>query len=615
MVWNGGGSRMRRAEDRGRRLRLETLEDRCLLAALADQWPAALPLASAAREAQTAPQQLASAALLADDAFEPNDTRSAAKSLGTISRTTTIDRLVMADSHDWYRFYLPAKGTVDDAVVLDFLNSQGDLDLRLYNSFGVRLRTSATVNDGERISLRGLARGTYYIDAYGYRGAENPDYSLTIRRRAPLVDDAYEENDSRTAARNLGTVAEPQTLASLAMADNADWYSFTMNGPGTSADFVEISFEHAQGDLELALFNSAGTRVRLSDGATDAERVSVAGLPAGTYFVRVFGFLGATNPSYSLQIDVGNEITTPPPGGDGQFDIQFVFSGLTAAQRAYFERAADRWESVIVGDLPDARYLGQTVDDLLIDARAVRIDGVRGILGQAGPDRMRGGSRLPYHGVMEFDRADVSAMIADGTFLGVILHEMGHVLGIGTLWEDLGLLAGARTANPRFTGSQAVAAYNSIFGRSAAGVPVEAGGGPGTRDSHWRESVFRRELMTGWVGPGSNMPLSRITVGSLADIGYTVNMAAADPFVPPASLVSSTAAGVNSGTTSSLRSAKAEPAASRPPRHLEHREVRARQAYFAQFAEGTGRRSYEAEVDELFSRELSDIFLLGSSGL
>jgi hypothetical protein len=38
--------------------------------------------------------------------------------------------------------------------------------------------------------------------------------------------------------------------------------------------------------------------------------------------------------------------------------------------------------------------------------------------------------------------------------------------------------------------------------------------------------------MTGWAGPGTNLPLSRVTIGSLADLGYTVNYAAADAYTP-----------------------------------------------------------------------------------
>ena len=58
-------------------------------------------------------------------------------------------------------------------------------------------------------------------------------------------------------------------------------------------------------------------------------------------------------------------------------------------------------------------------------------------------------------------------------------------------------------------------------------------GGPGTADAHWRELVFDNELMTGFVNFGTN-PLSGITVASLADVGYAVNLAGADPYSIPA---------------------------------------------------------------------------------
>lgn len=107
---------------------------------------------------------------------------------------------------------------------------------------------------------------------------------------------------------------------------------------------------------------------------------------------------------------------------------------------------------------------------------------------------------------------------------------MGHVLGIGTLWSRSGLLVGAGGANPRFTGAEATAEYNRIFGVNESSVPVENTGGPGTRDGHWRESVFGEELMTGFLD--GSLPLSRVTAASLGDIGYEVDLDAADSFVP-----------------------------------------------------------------------------------
>jgi hypothetical protein len=161
----------------------------------------------------------------------------------------------------------------------------------------------------------------------------------------------------------------------------------------------------------------------------------------------------------------------------------------------------------------------------------VDIDGIGGILGQASPDANRPGSLLPYHGFMEFDRADLQEMEANGQLYEVVLHEIGHVLGFGVLWSALGLLEGAGTAGPRFTGPQAVAEYQALVGASVSSVPVENRGGAGTRDAHWQEAVLGSELMTGYVSPaGVANPISRLTIASLADLGYTVHLAAADSF-------------------------------------------------------------------------------------
>jgi hypothetical protein len=75
--------------------------------------------------------------------------------------------------------------------------------------------------------------------------------------------------------------------------------------------------------------------------------------------------------------------------------------------------------------------------------------------------------------------------------------------------------------------------YRTLRGSGAAKpVPVEATGGEGTRDSHWRETVFANELMSGFVESKGN-PLSRMTVASLQDLGYRVNLAAAEPYSLP----------------------------------------------------------------------------------
>lgn len=214
------------------------------------------------------------------------------------------------------------------------------------------------------------------------------------------------------------------------------------------------------------------------------------------------------------------------------FDIAVRYSG-DPSLKGFFTDAASRWSQVIVGDIPDFKLFRRTIDDLAIFASVTSIDGAGGILGQAGPILFRSGSNLPALGIMQFDEADVADLVSEGQFDEVVLHEMGHVLGIGTIWEQLGLLSGGGGSDPRFTGANATAEYNNIFGTSASSVPVENTGGAGTRDGHWRESVFDNELMTGFLNQGQANPLSRVTVASLADLGYQVNLNAADPYSAP----------------------------------------------------------------------------------
>lgn len=219
-----------------------------------------------------------------------------------------------------------------------------------------------------------------------------------------------------------------------------------------------------------------------------------------------------------------------------KIEVRFL-GGLTTAQKNAFKKAADRWSRAIVGDLPSVMVGGEVIDDLLIEAQGVAIDGVGRILGQAGPTNLRPVSAgtsalLPAKGIMSFDSADLANMEADGTLVDVITHEMGHVIGIGTIWEDKGLLVGAGTQNPRFTGTNAKRVYGQLRGTGPTPVPVENIGGAGTRDGHWRESVFKNELMSGFISEANN-PLSRLTIASLQDLGYRVNLSAAEAFSLP----------------------------------------------------------------------------------
>jgi hypothetical protein len=219
--------------------------------------------------------------------------------------------------------------------------------------------------------------------------------------------------------------------------------------------------------------------------------------------------------------------------------------------------AITRWENAITGDLyrddiPRGFFSathcggfgeavnGTWLDDIILMVNIAPIDGLGKILGQASPCAIRF-DILTEVGFLTLDSDDLSRLAGTQTLTDIIFHEIGHVLGFGTLWSGFdcppddpftacwSYLTGEGTADPRFAGPLAVQEWQALGGMGT--VPVEGTGGSGTADSHWRESVFTTEMMTGFVSPtGTTNPLSRVTLASMADMGYVVNYAAAETF-------------------------------------------------------------------------------------
>ncbi|MES2123199.1 MAG: Ig-like domain-containing protein [Gemmatimonadota bacterium] len=227
-------------------------------------------------------------------------------------------------------------------------------------------------------------------------------------------------------------------------------------------------------------------------------------------------------------------------------DVRFIGTA-TPAQRDAFASAAFRWMKIIVADIPDVPVnvaagqacsgfptpaMNESIDDVVIFAQVTGIDGVGGILGSAGPCIRRTQGLFTAIGSMRFDVADLVGLQNTNRLEPVILHEMAHVLGFGTVWTDKGLLNGAGGADPFFTGAEALAIWPTFnLGYAGQPVPVENLYGTGTRDSHWRESVLVAELMTGIIeAPGVPTPLSKLSIASMKDLGYSISYATADSY-------------------------------------------------------------------------------------
>jgi hypothetical protein len=235
-------------------------------------------------------------------------------------------------------------------------------------------------------------------------------------------------------------------------------------------------------------------------------------------------------------------------------------SDLSAADQAKFTDGLAYWDSVIL-DHQDNQSRNWILN---VDTFNTPASGGFVTLGSAGPSSIIVSNVVPGSGLggswpnrfllSGGGNASFNIHPEAGTLrASTVLHEIGHALGIGTLWEDNEVYndGNAATGNRtgagnigEYTGANALAAYQAEFiGQGAVTfIPVEQGGGGGTANGHWNEvdggggltgivdasgNDFRDELMTGWASPvEANTFVSNTTLQSLRDIGFTLEVAA-----------------------------------------------------------------------------------------
>jgi hypothetical protein len=264
-----------------------------------------------------------------------------------------------------------------------------------------------------------------------------------------------------------------------------------------------------------------------------------------------------SSPDSNIQYIINNQTNDP------QFD--------SVEYKNIIQDAVDKWDRIITGN---PTFLTQTnVDwDLDINISYENLD--PGILGGAQIKYYDGtlnfGQFFPTEGNLRLasaylpDLKDNKVNSDKSELYWVVLHEIGHLLGIGSfILSENDLLFGEPVVSYvedsqtkyYYTGEHAFQAYKDYFApyydvSQFSGIPIEDDGNLGTINSHPEKGavsftsvndrmisgVFHpglgHELMGGWSENGAYTPLSKITIGFLEDMGYLVNYDEADLYDP-----------------------------------------------------------------------------------
>lgn len=291
----------------------------------------------------------------------------------------------------------------------------------------------------------------------------------------------------------------------------------TRDGSATTGDSDYVA---ASGVLTFAPGEAAKTVVVTVNGDRFLE--------ANETFSLVLGSTknGKVVKSAGIGTIINDEIDKPGFQVFVRFDDAGPGGAVPASVRNAALQAATRWSRVITGDVPSEQVGSIFIDDFEMVVQMGLLGGAPqgpgGVLANARPSAFRnGGAGLPYSGITGIDPNDVG--YAPPFMIDVLAHEMGHAFG----FTPFATVFSRWFAGDTFTGPNAVREFNAAFRRTGTSVPLQAG-----VLAHWDETVFGNELMSPAIS-GTPNPISRVTVGALADMGYTVNYAAAETYSPP----------------------------------------------------------------------------------
>jgi predicted outer membrane repeat protein len=242
----------------------------------------------------------------APDALETNDTLPTATPVDIGTRDAYFTSLSIHSylDEDWFRVEAPPTPFSHVQVEIVFSHAAGDLDMAVLDADGHLIAESQTTSDNETL-LVGNSGEAFYVRVYGYGGAVQPDYTLSVR-----AFDGYEFNDTQGSATHFGNIGEQaQIQMSLSLSPgDVDWLRMEVPRDGHVLLGITHYSDPFAGDVTFEVYDSGGNYYPATDRFYST----------GTYFIKC----EPTNPGYyryTFEAIMDHFIVTnlSPAGGAG----------------------------------------------------------------------------------------------------------------------------------------------------------------------------------------------------------------------------------------------------------------------------------------------------------
>ncbi|MCW3107661.1 MAG: type sorting protein [Segetibacter sp.] len=205
------------------------------------------------------------------DNYEPNETRSASKSIPVNTNITA--KISTTTDKDWFVF---TTTSTSPNIKISLSALPKDYDIRLYNSAGTQLRISQ--NGGttsELIKYNTTIAGTYYIQVYGYAGANSTAcYLLNVSTSGTAFFDAI-SSESITSIKDVN--------------ENKNAFSIY---PNPVRDYLNISLtSDSRTNKNVTVFDNTGRAVLRQiipvQKGPNSIRLNLPKLAKGVYYLKI----------------------------------------------------------------------------------------------------------------------------------------------------------------------------------------------------------------------------------------------------------------------------------------------------------------------------------------